>query len=154
MEPPEGTEVYAWTYEHVRQFILELNLLVVHLMPVCSKTSCPTMKADTCLYLCASHASPQECPAIDYMTHTLDQSTGILHNKKYFESRINIPAVCLKHFSNIVRRLYRLFAHGYYHHREVYREFERQSYLCARFTAFARRFELMPAKFFNIPESY
>ena len=58
--PPEVDES-AWQYEHIRQFLLELNLLVVELQGVCTTKQCPKMKAtDDWLYLCASHDMPQE----------------------------------------------------------------------------------------------
>lgn len=38
--------------------------------------------------------------------------------------RISIPEPSLKHFQSIARRLYRIFAHAYFHHREIYQSFE------------------------------
>lgn len=38
--------------------------------------------------------------------------------------RISMPEGSVKHFQNIARRLYRIFAHAYYHHRELFEEFE------------------------------
>jgi len=77
VEPPKEVEEGVWQYEHIRQFILELNLLVVQLQGICTKESCPKMKAtDEWLYLCASHKNPQECSAIDYMIHALDHATS------------------------------------------------------------------------------
>jgi hypothetical protein len=75
----------VWQYEHIRQFLLELNLLVVQLQGICTSKNCPKMKAtDDWLYLCASHDSPQECSAIDYMIHNLEYSTRLVHNNKLF----------------------------------------------------------------------
>lgn len=55
IEPPEDVDVNVWQYEHMRQFILELNLLVTQLNGVCTPQSCPKMKANDWLYLCAAH---------------------------------------------------------------------------------------------------
>ena len=72
-EPPKEVDEIVWQYEHIRQFILEMNLLVVQLQGICSSRSCPKMNAtDEWLYLCASHKQPKECSAIDYMIHNLD----------------------------------------------------------------------------------
>lgn len=38
--------------------------------------------------------------------------------------RISVPEPSLKHFQSIARRLYRIFAHAYFHHREIYESFE------------------------------
>ena len=123
---PKDVEVSVWQYEHLRQFILELNLLVVQLQGVCTSKTCPKMKAtEDWLYLCACHkANPQECSAIDYMIHALDFATSMMHNSKNFNSRVSIPPTSLKHLNSIVRRLYRLFAHTYFNHKDIFMEFE------------------------------
>ena len=79
-QTPEGIDEYLWQYEHIRQFIVELNLLVVQLQDgICTAELCPKMKAsDTWLYRCASHSQPQDCCAIDYMIHSLDHATSTL----------------------------------------------------------------------------
>ena len=152
IEPPPDVDISVWQYEHMRQFILELNLLVVHLEDICTIASCPKMKAtDEWLYLCASHKTPQECSAIDYMTHTLDHATALIQNNKNFNSRVSVPPTSIKYLVSIVRRLYRLFTHTYYPHREVFTEFEKEYRLCARFTEFVLRFDMMQAKLFSIP---
>jgi len=38
---------------------LELNDLVVLLMPECNETTCPEMKVEEWQYLCAAHPAPQ-----------------------------------------------------------------------------------------------
>jgi hypothetical protein len=36
------------------------------------------MVATDTQFLCAAHKSPQECPAIDYMIHALDNATALI----------------------------------------------------------------------------
>jgi hypothetical protein len=86
------------------------------------------------------------------MIHSLDNATATIHNGKNFNSRVEIPQASMKHLLSIVRRLYRLFTHTYFHHSEVFMEFEREMHLCARFTEFARRFKMMSNDLFIIPE--
>ena len=105
---------------------------------------------ETWLYMCAAHKQTKECSAIDYMIHSIDHSTAILQNSQNFNSRVTIPASSIKHLLSIVRRLYRLFAHTYYHHKEIFLEFESEMHLCARFTHFARRFKMMSNDLFTI----
>jgi len=107
---------------------------------------------DEWLYLCASHKAPQECSAIDYMIHSLDHATALIHNNKNFNSRVSIPAASTKHLLSIVRRLYRLFTHTFFHHQDIFAEFEAEMHLCARFTEFAKRFKMMSNDLFIIPE--
>jgi hypothetical protein len=78
-EPPSEIDESVWQYEHIRQFIIELNLLVVQLLNQCTSKSCPKMTAnETWLYMCAAHKQTKECSAIDYMIHSIDHSTAIL----------------------------------------------------------------------------
>ena len=81
-----------WQYEHIRQFILELNLLVVQLLGVCTRDKCEKMTAGKdYMFLCANHADNEKCSAIDYMIHALDNATAMIHNSSTFSSRIAIP---------------------------------------------------------------
>ncbi|CAO3696272.1 hypothetical protein G6F70_003616 [Rhizopus microsporus] len=153
VELPESVERDIWQYEHLRQVCLELSLLVVALESECTKQVCPEMKADGWMYLCAAHPSTQSCPAIDYIVHTLDGATILLNNNKYFPSRISIPEPSLKHFQSVARRLYRIFAHAYFHHREVYEYFENDTYLYARFLLLSRTYGLIPSNLINIPDA-
>ncbi|KAG2203433.1 hypothetical protein INT46_006874 [Mucor plumbeus] len=150
---PENVDDEVWQYEHLRQVCLELSLLVVALETDCTKQNCPEMKADGWLYLCAAHPSTQSCPAIDYIIHTLDGATILLNNSKYFPSRISVPEPSLKHFQSIARRLYRIFAHAYFHHREIYESFENETYLYARFLFLSQTYGLVPPSLVSIPDS-
>ncbi|KAI8060742.1 hypothetical protein BC940DRAFT_311465 [Gongronella butleri] len=152
VEIPESVDRQVWQYEHLRQVCIELNQLVVALETECTKENCPEMKADGWLYLCAAHSSTQSCPAIDYIIHTLDGATILLNNSKYFPSRISIPEPSLKHFQSIARRLYRIFAHAYFHHRETYDLFENETCLYARFLLLSKSFNLVPRELISIPD--
>ncbi|KAG2227081.1 hypothetical protein INT45_003811 [Circinella minor] len=151
IELPESIDKQVWQFEHLRQVCLELSLLVVALEPECTIENCPEMKADGWLYLCAAHPSTQSCPAIDYIIHTLDGAAMLLNNSKYFPSRISIPEPSLKHFQSIARRLYRVFAHAYFHHREIYQSFENETYLYARFLLLSETYNLIPPNLVTIP---
>lgn len=136
----------------MRQFVLELNLLATSLKDICTKESCSTMKGSPdSEFLCAAHKTATSCAAIDYMTHNLDQATSILLNIKNFSSRVSINET--KSLDTIVRRLYRLFAHTYHFHRDVYDEFEKDMHLCERFTAFCLRYEFFDESIIMIPKS-
>ncbi|CAO3645675.1 unnamed protein product [Cunninghamella blakesleeana] len=150
---PDTVDKQVWQYEHLRQVCLELNLLVVALEHECTKENCPEMKADGWLYLCAAHPSTQSCPAIDYIIHTLNGATNLLNNSKYFPSRISVPEPSLKHFQSIARRLYRIFAHAYFHHREIYEFYENETSLYSRFLLFSRTYNLVPTELISIPDN-
>ena len=119
-----------------RQVCLELNDLIVLLEEECLFDSCSEMKAKDWLFLCASHGTPQTCSALDYIVHTVEWSSNMLNSSKIFPSRykkikelkpiirISIPENSLKQMHNIARRLYRIFAHTWHHHKELFSEYE------------------------------
>ena len=55
-----------------RRIPVDLAPLVSQLLTICSRDTCPRMKADEWLYLCVAHGSggTEECCAIDYILHT------------------------------------------------------------------------------------
>ena len=65
--------------------------------------------------------------------------------------RLQIPVASHRHFSSLARRLGRIFAHAYFHHREAFEQAEAESSLYARFLALTERFDLVPAEFLVIP---
>eukprot|EP00929_Paragymnodinium_shiwhaense_P060936 TRINITY_DN30421_c0_g1_i1.p1 TRINITY_DN30421_c0_g1~~TRINITY_DN30421_c0_g1_i1.p1 ORF type:complete len:259 (-),score=56.51 TRINITY_DN30421_c0_g1_i1:247-1023(-) len=152
-EPPPDVDPLVWQYEHLRQFVIEFNLLLVALHGECTPETCPKMTASNeWQYLCAAHRQPQDCAAIDYMMHTIDGSTALLTKAKHFPSRSEVPAENAKYFQSMARRLYRIFAHVYYHHREIFDELEAQMHLCLRFSHFVMRFRLMSLSMLLVPQ--
>ncbi|GAB5589860.1 hypothetical protein Unana1_04760 [Umbelopsis nana] len=148
---PEGVDGEIWQYEHLRQLCLQLNYLIPSLETECTVEACPEMKAEGWLYLCAAHPITKSCPAIDYVVHTLDGATMLLNNSKYFPSRISIPEPSLKHLQAIARRLYRIFAHAYFHHRETFEFFENETCLHSRFLRLSQKYSLIPKSLLIIP---
>ncbi|KAI8924262.1 Mob1/phocein [Entophlyctis helioformis] len=121
---PAGVDESIWQYEHLKQVCLELNDLFVRLEDECRPATCPDMKAGEWMYLCAAHTTPAPCRALDYIGHTIDHASALLNQAKLFPSRVSVPETSLKQLHNIARRLYRIFAHAWYHHREIFGEFE------------------------------
>jgi len=151
--PTQDIDPLVWQYEHLRQFVIEFNILLVALGDECTPESCPKMTASNeWQYLCAAHRKPQDCAAIDYMTHTIDGSTALLTNAKHFASRTEVPSSNAKYFQSMARRLYRIFAHVYYHHRKIFDEIEAEMHLCARFSHFVMKFRLMSPSMLLVPQ--
>ena len=57
----------------------------------------------------------------------------------------------MHHFSSLARRLGRIFAHAFFHHREVFEAAEAENALYARFLALTTRFDLVPPEFLVHP---
>ncbi|KAF7356587.1 hypothetical protein MVEN_00992500 [Mycena venus] len=158
-EDGKGKEVAVdeacWKYEQLRRLAQDLSHpLITMLQQVCTRTTCPEMKAGEWLYLCVAHGNDgamEQCCAIDYILHTLDSATALLNSPRAFPSRLQIPPASHRHFTSLARRLGRIFAHAYFHHREEFEQAEAESSLYARFLALTEKFDLVPADFLVIP---
>jgi hypothetical protein len=94
-------------------------------------------------FLCAPHADkPRDCSAIDYMKHTIDSTTSLL-----LATKDNNPS---KNYYSILRRLYRIYGHLYFHHFEV---FQREKMNCQKFYNFLKQWGLFKQDMMIIPES-
>ncbi|KAJ1718569.1 hypothetical protein LPJ53_006448 [Coemansia erecta] len=143
LPPPPGIDSIAWLYEHMRQICIELGIYVSLVHRECTEHQCPVMRAQETTYYCAGHGSPRPCSAIGYSVHTLDYAVRQLSQR---------DSTSMKHFQSMVRRLYRIFAHVYFHHRDVFERQESATYLYARFVRLARKYELAPESQIIIPE--
>jgi Mob1/phocein family len=97
--PPPGTDPNLWIYEwlryvlgkpwiDIRRLTRDLTLLIVAMInDGCNSSNCPEMRTQDCQYLCATHDKARECPATDYIIHTLDFTTALLTSSKLFPSR-------------------------------------------------------------------
>ncbi|KAI0827044.1 Mob1/phocein [Trametes gibbosa] len=145
----------CWVYEHLRRVAQDLSHpLITMLQQECTRNSCPEMKAGEWLYLCVAHGNDgamEQCCAIDYILHTLDSATALLNSPRAFPSRLSVPSTSHRHFTSLCRRLGRIFAHAYFHHREVFEQAEAESSLYARFLALVKYFDLVPLEFLVIP---
>jgi hypothetical protein len=104
------------------------------------------------VFLCSAFTPPQQVSAIDYMVHTVAQSTQILNNSKLFPNRISISDKGMKEIKTMTRRIYRIFAFSYFVHPEQFFEFEQKTHLCERYTKFLKMYSLMQKKQFLIPD--
>lgn len=153
LEPPEGHDDLAvWKYEHLRQFCLELNNIAVRLQNECDPAICTKMKAtDQWIFLCAAHGEPKECSALDYTLHTLHGASCLLNSNKHFDSRVSIRESSVQKLGSIARRIYRIFSHAYFHHPQLYTDFENETSLCLRFTRFVIKYGLMSSDNLLVP---
>uniref|UniRef100_A0A4W3HXQ8 MOB family member 4, phocein n=1 Tax=Callorhinchus milii TaxID=7868 RepID=A0A4W3HXQ8_CALMI len=106
--------------------------------------TCTQMTAtEQWIFLCAAHKTPKECPAIDYTRHTLDGAACLLNSNKYFPSRVSIKESSVAKLGSVCRRIYRIFSHAYFHHRQIFDDYENETFLCHRFTKFVIKYSLM-----------
>ncbi|KAL4789213.1 Mob1/phocein [Aspergillus venezuelensis] len=160
-EPPEGVERSLWLYELCRFLTMKVNNLIIAFFaenPPCSAQTCPEMRASEWQYLCAVHDPPKACCAIDYSCHTLDWATNILTSPKHFPSRLTLGlesgggvTAGLRNLTNIFRRLYRIFAHAWFQHRQVFWQVEGHDGLYMFFKTVCDMYQLIPEDNYTIP---
>ncbi|KAE8363207.1 Mob1/phocein [Aspergillus caelatus] len=160
-EPPGGVDRSLWLYELCRFLTMKVNNLIIAFFaenPPCSAQTCPEMRASEWQYLCAVHDPPKSCCAIDYSCHTLDWATNILTSPKYFPSRLTLgseagggPQASMRHLTNIFRRLYRIFAHAWFQHREVFWQVEGHDGLYIFFKTVCDLYSLIPEDNYTVP---
>lgn len=160
--PPDGVDRSLWLYELCRFLTMKVNNLIIAFFaenPPCSAQTCPEMRASEWQYLCAVHDPPKSCCAIDYCCHTLDWATNTLTSPKYFPSRLTLgaegsggPQASMRHLTNIFRRLYRIFAHAWFQHRDVFWTVEGHDGLYVFFKTVCDMFALIPEDNYTIPQ--
>jgi len=146
-----STDEKVWIYEQLRQFLIECNFLVSAIASECTEETCPKMVVAKWEILCAAHKKPKECSAIDYIIHNLSGFRELLNNKDMFPSRVRIPPESMENLKSVPRRLVRLFAHAFFHHRKAFDKFESETFVCSRFVAFVKHFKLLGDKDIMIP---
>ncbi|KAF2455040.1 Mob1/phocein, partial [Lineolata rhizophorae] len=158
---PEGVDRALWLFELCRFLTQKANLVVTALFhdePPCSAQTCSEMRASEWQYLCAVHDPPKACCAIDYCCHTLDWAANTLTSPKHFPSRLalgtessNSAHQQVRQLTNIFRRVYRIFAHAWFQHRDVYWKVEGRTGLYTLFKTVCDAYSLIPEDNYTIP---
>ena len=159
--PPENVDRFLWLYELCRLLVQKANSLIVGFFsdsPPCSSQNCPEMRASEWQYLCAVHDPPKSCCAIDYCCHTLDWAANVLTSPKHFPSRLTLGSEAaggssqgVRQLTNIFRRVYRMFAHAWFQHREVFWNVENHEGLYILYKTVCDVYNLIPEENYTVP---
>ena len=158
--PPENVDKTLWLYELCRFLTQKVNAIITALFsdsPPCSSITCPEMRASEWQYLCAVHDPPKSCCAIDYCCHTLDWAANTLTSPKNFPSRLALGSdqstqhQQQRNLTNIFRRVYRIFAHAWFQHREMFWKVEGRTGLYILFKTVCDAYGLIPEDNYTIP---
>lgn len=156
----EPVDRNLWLYELCRFLVQRSNRLIVSFFadsPPCSNQTCPEMRASEWQYLCAVHEPPKSCCAIDYCCHTLDWAANILTSTKHFPSRLSLGGEggsayqSMRQLTNIFRRVYRIYAHAWFQHREAFWMLEQEEGLYRFFRTVCDAYALIPEDNYTIP---
>ncbi|RMD40638.1 hypothetical protein DV735_g4504, partial [Chaetothyriales sp. CBS 134920] len=156
----EYVDKNLWLYELCRFLTMKANYVSCALMAdsdPCTAQSCPEMRASEWQYLCAVHEPPKSCCAIDYVNHTLDWAANVLTSPKHFPSRLQLggdPSSAfqsMRQLTNVFRRVYRIFAHAWFQHREVFWHIEATFGIYILFKTICEEYSLIPKDNYTIP---
>ncbi|KEQ75380.1 Mob1/phocein [Aureobasidium namibiae CBS 147.97] len=159
-QPPPGVDRGIWLYELCRFLTQKANMMACALFaddPPCSAATCPEMRASEWQYLCAAHEPPKSCCAIDYCCHTLDWCATALTSTKLFPSRLGLGTETLsaqaqiRKMTEVFRRVYRIFAHAWFSHRDVFWRVESKTGLYLLFKTVCDEYRLIPEDNYTIP---
>lgn len=134
-----------------------VSIFLMNDNPPCSSQTCPEMRASEWQYLCAVHEPPKSCCAVDYCNHTLDWAANVLTSPKHFPSRLALGGEAgnavnsMRQLTNIFRRVYRIFAHAWFQHREVFWSVEATYGLYVFFKTVCDEYHLIPEDSYTIP---
>ncbi|KAF2430992.1 hypothetical protein EJ08DRAFT_696935 [Tothia fuscella] len=159
-QPPDGVDKSMWLYELCRFLVQKTNSILTGLFsdnPPCSSLTCTEMRASEWQYLCAVHDPPKPCCAIDYCCHTLDWAASTLTSTKNFPSRLSFgpengsSSQQMRQLTNIFRRVYRIFAHAWFQHRDVFWDVEQKGGLYIFFKTVCDTYNLIPPENYTLP---
>ena len=139
---PENCDFSIWMYEQIKQFVIEIGILALTIKDECSYKNCPIMKVGNDCFKCTVHSPWKECSAYEYTIHNLDHFNELLIEYRSLLRDGNLSQTELEPLFQMVRRLYRIFAHSITIHKNIFIEFEEEMYLYRRFWAFVRIFEI------------
>jgi hypothetical protein len=94
---------------------------------------------------------------MDYCCHTLDQAANILTSPKNFPSRISLATeqenrqAQQRHLTTIFRRVYRIFAHAWFQHTEMFWKVEGRTGLYVLFKTVCDTYGLISGENLTIP---
>jgi hypothetical protein len=144
---PNDMKINNYNYEWTRAFHTLFSEIVTELGEVCDSKTCPRMTAGPDWeYKCMNHGNIKmnfNCCAIDYCTHTLDTTMPLLINPIYFSDRENIRDHSAKALPKMVRYLYRMLAHIYFHHRKLYDSLEFRYRIGERLTLYYKKLKII-----------
>ena len=149
---PKGENLDDWLAVSVYDFYNELNCLIAPVLQFCTTETCPEMTAGP-NYKYAwqdnNNKKPVMMPASDYIAHVMDWVDSLLNDEKVFPSEqdAQFPKDFIKTIKNIFKRLFRIYAHIYYHHQDeikVIRVDEPLNSSFRHFMYFTNEFKLIP----------
>ncbi|KDO32830.1 hypothetical protein SPRG_02523 [Saprolegnia parasitica CBS 223.65] len=152
---PPGFAKLEWIAVHVVDFFNEVSLLYGTISELCTPSSCAAMTAGPCYtYLWADDGGvPTACSASAYVDKLLRWVEVQIENPTLFPSGTLAPPSSMETSArNILKRLFRVYAHIYHSHLADFVALHAESHLnfsFKRFVFFVLEFDLVEKKELN-----
>lgn len=157
---PRGEDELEWIAVHVVDFHTQINMLYSTITLLCSPASCPKMTAsEKYEYLWQDNRSskyrkPTKLSAPEYIENLLNWVHSIFQDPAYFPTELGVEFCenARAMFQQILKRLFRVYAHIYYHHINQITELNLQPHLntsLKHFVLFCDQFQLVSRKEFE-----
>lgn len=121
---PDEDEEDVWQYDHFRQFCMELNGLMGSIM-------------------CRSPDGGGDVEALSETLSILDGANATLTAEKHFPSRVTVSEASMRKLPGLARKLYRVLQYAHSTHGSAFQAHETSHKVCARFHAFAEKYQYM-----------
>lgn len=149
---PEGETKDEWLAKNVSDFYDQLNLLSGTVTQFCTEEICPQMTAGPgfrYLWRDDSGMEPVPVSAPKYISLVLSWVNNQIENEAIFPSMTStFPPNFEETVRDIMKRLFRIYAHFYYHHYENFQSLNMEMWLNTSFYHFAlftKEFNLIDA---------
>ena len=150
---PPGEDLLEWYAYNVFDFHRQVSMFFSTISEFCTSDTCPMMTAGSGFkYLWSDGvAVPIDLPAPAYISKLLDLIERQLDDEAIFPSTPGkpFPQNFLVVVKNIMKRLFRVYAHFYYHHIEHFKVLKIEKFLNTSF----RHFILFNQKYSLIQQS-
>lgn len=150
---PQGENLNDWLAVSVVDFFNQLSCLFAPVAEHCTPQTCPEMTAGPGYKYAwqdnERYKKPTMLPANEYITNVMLWTESYINNEKYFPSDPSVPFPndFQQIVQNIFKRLFRIYAHIYHHHREDIRAIGAEAHLNTsfrHFIFFSQEFHLIP----------
>lgn len=139
---PDGVETNEWIAVHIFDFYNQTNMIYAELYEKCTKQTCPVMTAGPKFrFLWADGekiTTPVKCSAPEYVDYLMEWVQTKLDDHELFHQQPEASYVdnFMQECKTIFKRLFRVYAHVYYHHFKELEELGSSQYLNLSFSHF------------------
>lgn len=155
---PPGRDVNDWLAMNVVEFYNQLNIFYSIVETDCNEKTCPHMSAGKFQYFWQDddkYKRPSDLPAHKYMELLMDWINEMLNDTKVFPdvTYIPYPSDFRKTVQKIFRRMFRVYAHIYFQHKNSMKEINGMGHLNTSFRhfyLFSKEFKLMDPKEYQV----